>query len=505
MDAVRLSGIIKSFNGVRVLHGVDFDLKRGEVHALLGGNGAGKSTLMKILEGVYQPDEGKIEIAGRVIDSRVRRPAHELGLAMIFQEFSLIPSLSVAKNVYLTRESRTRLGLLDDRASERNAAAIFREMGVDIDPGATVSQLSTGAWQLTEIAKALSQNAQVLIMDEPTASLTSAEVESLFAIIRGLKAQGISIIYISHRMEEIFQIADRVTVLRDGHNVATKSVHEVSVVELIEMIIGKGVESALEYQGRSVNREVEPLLELRGLTAPPKVRTVSLKLFSGEILGIAGLMGSGRSELARALFGVDQIASGQVLINGRPLSITHPESAIRAGICLIPEDRRTQGLVLDHSVRDNTVLPLLDRMRNGWFLDDRRVDALSNELVTRLNIRTESIHKLVKLLSGGNQQKVVLAKWLAAKTKVLIMDEPTVGVDIGAKAEIITIIRELAETGNGIIVISSEIPILLATSDRIAVMRDGEIEVIMPRQEINGEKELQHILHQGSRHGRLAA
>lgn len=501
MDAVRLRNIIKSFNGVRVLHGVDFNLRKGEVHALLGGNGAGKSTLMKILEGVYQPDGGEIEIAGQVVNSRVRRPSHELGLAMIFQEFSLIPSLSVAKNIYLTRESRTNLGLLDDRASERNAAAIFHDMGVDIDPRATVSQLSTGARQLTEIAKALSQNAQLLIMDEPTASLTSTETEALFAIIRQLKAQGISIIYISHRMEEIFQIADRVTVLRDGRNVGTKITHEVSMGELIEMIIGKQVESVLKYQERSVERETVPLLEIRELTVPPKVRTVSLKLFPGEVLGIAGLMGSGRSELARALFGIDRIASGQVLINGCPLSIKHPESAIRAGICLIPEDRRTQGLVLDHSVRNNVVLPLLDRIRKGWFMDDGQVDALSNELVERLNIRTESIYKLVKLLSGGNQQKVVLAKWLAAKPEVLIMDEPTAGVDVGAKSEIISMIRELADGGKGIILISAELPELLATCDRIAVMRGGQIDRIMLRHDISDEKELQHILHQGKYSG----
>lgn len=501
MDAVRLRGIIKSFNGVQVLHGVDFDLKRGEVHALLGGNGAGKSTLMKILEGVYRPDGGEIEIAGQVLDSRMRRPAHELGLAMIFQEFSLIPSLSVAQNVYLTRESRTKFGLIDDHASERNAAAIFRDMEVEIDPRATVGHLSTGAWQLTEIAKALSQNAQVLIMDEPTASLTSTETETLFTIIRRLKAQGISIIYISHRMEEIFQIADRVTVLRDGRSVGTKGAHEVSMGELIEMIVGKEVESILEYRPRSVNRVTVPLLEVREVTAPPKVRAVSLKLYPGEVLGIAGLMGSGRSELARALFGIDRIASGQVRMNGRLLDITHPQSTIRAGICLIPEDRHAQGLVLDHSARDNIALPLLDRIRKGgWLVDDGRVDALSNELVERLNIRTESIYKLVRLLSGGNQQKVVLAKWIAAEPEVLIMDEPTAGVDIGAKGEIIAIVRELAERGKGVILISSELPVLLAASDRIAVMRGGEIEST-GEQGAMSEKELQHILHEG----RLAA
>lgn len=498
MYAVRLKGIFKSFNGVRVLHGVDFELRKGEVHALLGGNGAGKSTLMKILEGIYQPDAGEIEIAGQVVHSRARHSAHELGLAMIFQEFSLIPSLSVAQNIYLTRERRTKCGLLDDLASERNAAVIFRDMGVQIDPRARVSQLSTGAQQLTEIAKALSQNAQILIMDEPTSSLTLTETEALFDIIRQLKDQGISIIYISHRLEEVFDIADRVTVLRDGRNVGTRHVRELSMIELIELIVGTQVESAFKQYGNSISREAAPLLEVRELNAPPKTRMVSFELHRGEVLGIAGLMGSGRTELARALFGLKRVTSGQVFINGHAVSIAHPESAIRAGICLIPEDRRVQGLILDHSVRDNIVLPLLDRLRNKWwFVDDRRIDGLSHKLIKSLNIRTESINKPVRLLSGGNQQKTVLAKWLAAEPEILIMDEPTVGVDVGAKSEIIELIRDLAKKGKGVLLISSELPELLAASDRIAVMRHGKIDQILARQDIKSEKELQHILHQG--------
>ena len=495
MDAIRLSNITKSFNGVQVLHGVDFELKKGEVHALLGGNGAGKSTLMKILQGVYTPDGGTIEIGGQAVANHTSQTADDLGLAMIFQEFSLVPTLSVAQNIFLAREPRTSLGLLDDRASEREAARILTDMGVDIDPKATVGKLNTGAWQLTEIAKALSKNARILIMDEPTASLTSSETEALFEIIERLQERDISIVYISHRMEEIFEVADRVTVLRDGRNVGTKTIDEVGMGDLIEMIIGKQVESAFAYQERDVKQETVPLLETRTLVAPPKVNGVSLQLFPGEIVGIAGLLGSGRSEFAQALFGINQARSGQILVKGQPVSIRRPEDAIDAGICLVPEDRRAQGLVLDHTVRDNIALPLLERLRAGGFMDDRRVDTLSRDLVKDLSIRTDSIYKQVKLLSGGNQQKVVLAKWLAAEPEVLIMDEPTAGVDIGAKGEIVAMIRRLADSGKGVLVISSELPELLATSDRIAIMRGGVIERVLARKDIDSEKQLQHLLH----------
>ena len=497
MPAVKLSGITKSFNKVQVLHGVDFELRKGEVHALLGGNGAGKSTLMKILEGVYVPDGGTIEIDGQTVDTRSVRSSQDLGVAMIFQEFSLVPTLSVAKNIFLTREPRTRFGLIDDRAGERKAAEILDEMGVDIDPRAIVGKLSTGAWQLTEIAKALSHNARILIMDEPTASLTSTETEALFGIIEQLKGRGISIIYISHRMDEIFVVADRVTVLRDGRNIATREVSDVTMEELIEMIVGKQVEQAFAWHARQVDRTVAPLLQVEALTAPPRVRDVSLELFPGEILGIAGLMGSGRTELARALFGIDPIDSGRILIGGKPVRLRNSRGAITAGISLIPEDRRVQGLVLDHSVRNNLILPLLDTLASRGFLDDKEADARSRELVERLDIRTDSIHKRVKLLSGGNQQKVVLAKWLAAEPQILIMDEPPAGVDIGAKGDIIAMIRDLASSGKGILVISSELPELLATSDRIAIMRDGFIDRIIARSDIRDEEHLQQILHRG--------
>ncbi|MDQ4043976.1 MAG: sugar ABC transporter ATP-binding protein, partial [Chloroflexota bacterium] len=379
-----MTGITKSFANNRVLHGVDFELKQGEVHALVGGNGAGKSTLMKILEGVYTPDGGQIEIAGRPVAIRSIDDARALGIGMVFQEFSLIPTMTVAQNVFLTREPRNHLGMIDDREIERRTQAIFAEMGETIDPRAQLGDLSTGYWQLTEIAKALAQDSRVLILDEPTASLTATETHSLFALIRKLKARGISIIYISHRMEEIFEIADRVTVLRDGRRVVTEETSNLTMPHLIDHIVGQSMEHAFAWQERTVDRSGEPLLEVENIVAGTRVRGMSFDLFRGEILGIAGLMGSGRTELARALFGIDRIERGTVRIEGRPVTIRSPEDAIAAGLSLVPEDRRQQGLVLDHSVKHNLLLPLLQRLRRGGLIDDARGDQLTASYVTSL-------------------------------------------------------------------------------------------------------------------------
>jgi len=492
--AVRMSGITKSFGGNPVLHGVDFDLKRGEIHALVGGNGAGKSTLMKILQGVYTPDGGQIEVNGQPVVIRSTGDARAVGIGMIFQEFSLIPTLSVAQNIFLTQEPRTAARLIDDRECERRARAIFVEMGETIDPRAKMADLSTGYWQLTEIAKALSQNARVLIMDEPTASLTATETQSLFGLIQKLKARGISIIYISHRMEEILQITDRITVLRDGHRIITGRTSELSMQQVIDHIVGQSMEQAFAYQERQVDQGVVPLLEVRGLTAGDRVRGVGFKLFPGEILGIAGLMGSGRTELARAIFGIDRIAAGEILVRGRPVSIRSPQDAITAGISLVPEDRRLQGLVLDHSVKNNLLLPLLRRLSQGGFVDDARGNRLTESFVTSLKIKTDSIAKSVRLLSGGNQQKVVIGKWLATEPDILILDEPTAGVDILAKTEILAVIRRLADGGKGVIVISSEPAELLAVSDRMLLVQDGAVKREMDRREITSEEELHHAV-----------
>ena len=496
-SAVRMTGISKSFSGIRVLHGVDFDLRKGEVHALVGGNGAGKSTLMKILQGVYTPDEGQITVDGQTVEIRSAHDARALGIGMIFQEFSLIPTLTVAQNIFLGHEPRGPGGLIDDRASMRRAREVFSEMGEEIDPNARMLDLSTGYWQLTEIAKALAQDARVLIMDEPTSSLTATEAHSLFALVQRLKERGISIIYISHRMEEIFRITDRITVLRDGRHILTEDTAGLTMNRVIDAIVGKTMEQAFKWRERSVDRSAAPLLEVRNLSAGRRVQDVSFDLYPGEIIGLAGLMGSGRTELAQAIFGIDRVDKGEILIQGERIDIGNPEEAIAAGVSLVPEDRRIQGLVLDHSVKNNLLLPLLDRLDRAGIIDDRRGDRMAGSIVDELSIKTSSIATTVRLLSGGNQQKVVIGKWLATEPEILIMDEPTAGVDIQAKTEILGVIRALADRGKGIIVISSELVELLAVSDRLLVLRDGHIVREINRREIGTEEEL-HRAVQGA-------
>jgi len=492
--AVRMTNITKSFGGIAVLHGVDFELAQGEIHALIGGNGAGKSTLMKILEGVYTADSGEIAVAGQPVQIRSTKDALALGIGMIFQEFSLIPTLTVAQNIFLTREPRNGIGLIDDREAERRARALFAEMEEAVDPRARLGDLSTGYWQLTEIAKALAQEARILIMDEPTSSLTATESQALFGLIRKLKARGISIIYISHRMEEIFEIADRITVLRDGRRIVTEAIRDSTMDRVIEQIVGQRMERAFLWQERRVDREVAPLLEVHRLSAGNVVRDMTFNLYPGEILGIAGLMGSGRTELARALFGIDRITGGGIVIRGRQVEIHNPQDAIAAGISLVPEDRRFQGLVLDHTVRDNLLLPLLQRLRQRGLIDDAKGNRLTEEFVRSLRIKTDSIFKQVRLLSGGNQQKVVIGKWLATEPEILIMDEPTAGVDIHAKTEILAVIRQLADSGKGVIVISSEPAELLAVSDRLLIMQGGGLKREMGRHEIATEEDLHHAV-----------
>jgi ribose transport system ATP-binding protein len=419
---------------------------------------------------------------------------------MVFQEFSLIPTLTVAQNVFLTREPRTGTGLLNDAECVRRTQALFAEMDEQIDPKQVVSQLSTGYWQLTEIAKALSQEANILIMDEPTASLTRSETEGLFELIRRLKAKGISIVYISHRMEEIFEIADRITVMRDGIVVVSELIANLTMEQLIEYIVGQKVEQTLEWKDRHVSRATAPLLEVEDLAAVDRVHDISFQLYPGEILGLAGLMGSGRTELVQALFGINKITQGEVRVRGRQVTIRDPNDAIAAGMCLVPEDRRIQGLVLDHTVRDNLLLPLLKRFERFGLIDDAQGNKLVQSYVSSLRIKTDSIYKIIRLLSGGNQQKVVIAKWLAAEPQILLMDEPTAGVDIGAKVEIVNVIRELADSGKGVIVISSEFPELLALSDRVLVLQDGTVKLQLERREIESEQELQQIVQTAGEH-----
>jgi ribose transport system ATP-binding protein len=490
--AVETRGISKSFGPVTVLTDVDFDVRQGEVHALAGGNGAGKSTLMKIIQGVYQPSAGEIFVGGSRVNITSIQEAKAAGIGMVFQEFSLVPSLTVAQNIFLGVEPLRGGLFIDDREAVKRARTVLAEMEVDLDPKAEVGRLGTAYWQLTEIAKALAQNARVLIMDEPTASLAKHETEALFALIERLKSRGISIIYISHRMDEVYRVADRITVLRDGRKLFTSELSQTSPEAIVEGIVGKKIEGELTYRSRdaaAVRQEV--LLEVRGLNAGPRVRDVSFTLHAGEIVGLAGLMGSGRTELARVLFGIDSVKSGEVLIRGKKADLSSPDRAIAAGLALIPEDRRDQGLVLDHSVRENLLLPLLGKIRRGPLLNLAAGRALAASLIEKFGVKVANPGRPVRLLSGGNQQKVVLAKWLGTEPSILILDEPTAGVDIGTKSEILDRIRGLADEGRAVIIISSEYPELLAVSDRVLVIRDGSVVNDIPRRDIDDEESLQ--------------
>ncbi len=489
---LEMRSIEKSFGAIQVLKNVDFTLERGEVHALMGGNGAGKSTLMKILTGVYKIGSGTIRIDGQPVEISDANDAKRAGIAMIFQEFSLIPTLTVAENISLNREPRIGSLFINDRAATRKAKAALEELGEDIDPGTLVSDLSAGMMQMVEIAKALSQNAKILIMDEPTASLSEGETVTLFKVVRRLKASGISIIYISHRMAEIFELCDRVTVMRDGRATMTQPCASLTIPELVDSMLGASSAAAFTWHDRQVTHTGAPLLKVSNLSLPPRVRDVSFEIHPGEIVGLAGLMGSGRTEIAEAIFGRRPPSAGEITIDGRP--VTSQDAAIEAGVALVPEDRRRMGLVLDHTVRDNIMLPNLELFSKGSIVNDRGAAGVVRAMIDRLHIKTESQTKVVRLLSGGNQQKIVLSKWLARNPKLLILDEPTIGVDIGAKGEIATQIRELADAGAAILVISSELEELLSVSDRLLILHDGRIAQTIQRRDVQSEEELHHAV-----------
>ena len=489
-SAIEMRGIEKSFGTNPVLKNVDFSVTVGEVHALAGENGAGKSTLMKILQGVYQKDAGEILVSGVPVEITDTFAARKAGIGMVFQEFSLIPTLTVAQNIFLTNEP-TRLGLIDDAKAKALAAEIFKEMEVEVDPSRTVESMPTALWQLTEIAKALAQNAKVLIMDEPTASLAKHEAEGLFALIERLKAKGIAIVYISHRMDEIYRIADRITVLRDGSRVLTESLKKVTPEQIVEAIVGRKAAAHLVHKNRSAKISKEVVLEVKNLSSGPKVQDVSLQVRRGEILGLAGLMGSGRTELVNTLFGILKPSSGTISINGKELQISSPKKAIQNRIALIPEDRRAQGLVLDHPVTENLTLPLLDGLKSNGLLSKKRILTKSKEIIDQFDIKLAYPGIRVGALSGGNQQKVVIGKWLGTDPEILLMDEPTAGVDIGTKSEILDLVRKIADSGKSVILISSELPELLSVSDRILVLKDGRVAKSLNREEIPSEEFLQ--------------
>jgi ribose transport system ATP-binding protein len=491
---LKATGIVKRFGDVSVLRGVDFEVQPGEVHALLGGNGAGKSTLMKVLEGVHQPDGGTIELDGEPVTFSSPHAARAHGVSMIFQEFSLVPSLSVSENLCLGAEPRTGGGFLDDAAARRAAHERLGRLDADVNPNAQVRRLSTAYWQLIEIAKALTEHTRVLIMDEPTASLASSEVERLFELIRRLRDEGISIIYISHRLEEISQIADRVSILRDGQMVATENVADVSIDRIIEHMTGEALEAAYAADRPGPKHDGTPLLEVEGLACRSVVEEVSFDVYPGEVLGIVGLMGSGRTEVARALFGIDRITAGTIKLEGRQLTLSSPRDAIDAGIVLVPEDRRLQGLVLMHAVESNLLLPLYGDLTRGGLIDDGRGRSIYQRFAERLKIKTASPQTPARQLSGGNQQKIVIAKWLASDPKVLILDEPSAGVDIPTRNEIGEIIRSLTAEGRAVILISSDLTEVLDLADRLVVLREGRVARELPRADVHSEPELHRLV-----------
>ncbi|MEA3209735.1 MAG: ribose transport system ATP-binding protein [Chthoniobacter sp.] len=468
---LEMRGIVKSFPGVKALRSVSLALHAGEVLALLGENGAGKSTLMKVLGGALRADAGTIHIAGDEIHFHSPHDSRAAGVAVIYQEFNLVPGLTACENIFLGQE-RSRFGFVARKQERERATALFKRLGVPIDLDAPCRRLTTAQQQLVEIAKALAFEARIMVMDEPSAALTSHEVERLFAIIRDLKQHGIGIIYISHRLDEIFTIADRVMVLRDGANVGEQPIGQLTRQAMIEMMVGRELKD--EFPKRSA--KVGPArLEVSGLRSGQAVRDVSFSVHAGEILALTGLIGSGRTETVRLIFGADARERGQIRLDGRLLALRSPQDAIAEGIGLLTEDRKLQGLVLSHSVRENFGLPNLTWLSRRGFVQLGRERERFGHYVATLQIKVPHHEQRARLLSGGNQQKVVLAKWLARNCEVLIFDEPTRGIDVGAKYEIYLFMNELAAQGKAIIMISSEMPEVLGMADRVLVMHDGRV------------------------------
>ena len=471
---VQMKAIEKSFPGVHALKRVSFDLHAGEVHALMGENGAGKSTLMKILTGVYQPDGGVIAVEGKVILVPNPKAAQHLGISIIHQELQLMNHLTAAQNIFIGREPLRGFGLFtDDAKSNADADAIFKKMKINIAPEVEVGGLTVARQQLIEIAKALSFNSKVLIMDEPTSALNETEVEHLFAIIEDLKNQGVGIVYITHKMDEVKRIADRITVMRDGQTIATLPGHGTPISKIISLMVGRELADATRAEGKTGGAEA---LRVVGLNRGKAIKNVSFTVRKGEILGFAGLMGAGRTEVARAIFGADRIDSGEIHVSGKKQSIKTPSDAVRLGLAYLSEDRKRFGVVTTMSVRDNITMPTWRRFTMGRFwMRDGELQKKSKMYVDLLKVKTPSVNQETRLLSGGNQQKVVIAKWLLRDCDILFFDEPTRGIDVGAKAEIYKLLQGLAEQGKAIVVISSELPEVLRLSHRILVMCEGRI------------------------------
>jgi len=471
---LKVLGVSKAFTAVQALNTVDFDLVAGEVHALVGENGAGKSTLVKIITGIEGSDSGQIKIAGTVVDIKNPHHARQLGVGAIFQELSQIPSLTVAENVFLGNEPKRAKMLLDRATMLERTRLVLEKYDIELDPATELSKLSAAQRQLAEIAKAVCLEPKILIMDEPTSALSEKETEIVFRIIADFKKSGTGIIYVSHRMDEIFKIADRVAVLRDGQLIDDRLASELDLAKVVELMVGREVEL---YQSRLKTKpqRKEVKLQVKNLSRKGAFSDVSFELYKGEILGIAGLVGAGRSEMAKAIFGVERIDSGKILLDGKDVRIGCVSDAMKLGIALLPESRHAEGLVLSHSVSENMTITILDKLKRYGLVNRRRADTLVKEKIVALDIRPAIGEKTIKYLSGGNQQKVVIGKWLLTEPKILIVDEPTAGIDVHSKSEIHRLLRGLANEGVSIIMISSEMSELLAHSDRVMVMNKGRV------------------------------
>lgn len=482
---VNMTGMTKSFGNNSVLRGVDFDIRPGEVHALMGENGAGKSTLMNILTGLHKADDGKILINNEEQLFANPKEAEEYGLSFIHQEMNTWSDMTVLENLFIGKEIKNSLGWIKTKEMKTLANKTFTELGIQLDLNRDVGTLSVGQQQMIEIAKSLMTNAEVIIMDEPTAALTEREIDVLFKIINQLTARNVSIVYISHRMEEIFKISDRITVMRDGISVDTKNTNETHNDEIVRMMVGRDLE---DYYPKKNAKIGEVVFEVKQLKQEKVFKDISFQVKSGEIVGFSGLMGAGRTEVMRSIFGIDALDEGELYLDGEKIQIKTPSDAIRQGIGFLTEDRKEEGLILDYSIRDNISLPSIDGFKKNMLIDTKAEEDFAEMLVKRLNIKSMSHEDPTSSLSGGNQQKVVLAKWVGIGSKVLILDEPTRGVDVGAKREIYQLMNELAERGVAIIMVSSDLPEILGVSDRIIVVHEGKLAGELPKEEATEEK-----------------